>query len=68
VATLQVTLTEGGIFDDSPPVPAGRPYGSIRVTFSDCNHGTVEFDLPEVREQGTIPMCSEQRRCDPEDG
>ncbi|RKZ03324.1 hypothetical protein DRQ25_17860 [Candidatus Fermentibacteria bacterium] len=58
VATLDVFLTTGGVFDaaNPPAVTNPVPYGSMIVSFSDCIHGEVEFDLPDIGESGTIPI------------
>jgi len=58
VATLVVFLTEGGVFDagQPPAVTDQVPYGSMTVSFTDCNHGEVAFDLPAVNESGTVPI------------
>jgi hypothetical protein len=58
VATLDVYLTQGGVFDaaNPPALTDPVPYGSMIVSFSDCIHGEVEFDLPQVGENGTIPI------------
>jgi hypothetical protein len=58
VATLDVYLTTGGVFDNGnpPAVTDPEPYGSMKVSFTDCVNGEVEFDLPEVGQSGTIPI------------
>ncbi|MEJ8569246.1 CARDB domain-containing protein [Elongatibacter sediminis] len=56
VAELNIYLNEGGVFDQSPPAPTESLYGSMTVTFADCNTGWIDFDLPEVNRQGTIPI------------
>ena len=56
VAKLDIFLNEGGVFDQALPAPTESLYGSMTVSFSDCNHGQIEFDLPSAGEQGTIPI------------
>ncbi len=56
VATLDVYLNQGGAFDQSQPAPEESLYGSMTLTFSDCKNGLIEYDLPDVGEQGTIPI------------
>jgi len=58
VATLDVVLTHGGVFNAAEPEAQNDPdpYGTLTVSFSDCNHGEVVFDLPSVGESGTIPI------------
>jgi hypothetical protein len=57
VADLTVFLTAGGIFDSAEP-PAASPlgYGRMTLSFSDCNNGTIDFDLASIGESGTIPI------------
>ena len=55
-ATLEVTIAEGGIFDDSPPVPIQSPDGTITVTFSSCTAGEVDYNIPSVGRSGTVPI------------
>jgi len=56
VAQLKIYLNQGGVFDQASPAPTESVYGTMTVTFSDCNHGQIEFDLPSVGEHGTIPI------------
>lgn len=56
VATLDIYLNQGGVFDQAQPAPTEVLYGSMTVSFSDCNHGQITFDLPSVGEQGAIPI------------
>jgi hypothetical protein len=57
VATLNVTLTRGGTFDSpTPPVSNDAEYGTMTVSFSDCNNGVIEYELPEIDDKGTIPI------------
>ena len=53
---LDVTNTTGGIFDDPEPVQQNTGYGTITVTFENCNSATVEYDIPSVDVSGTIPI------------
>jgi len=56
-ATLDIELTQGGLFDSHDPVPTQTPgYGTVTVTFTSCNEGTVTFDIPSVPISGTIPI------------
>ncbi len=56
IANLDIYLNQGGVFDQSQPVPTESLYGTMTVSFSDCNHGQIEFEMPSVGEQGTIPI------------
>jgi len=55
-AVLDVYIAEGGVFDDSPPVPVLHRDGTIVVDFSDCNSGLVTFDIPSIGQQGEVPI------------
>ena len=55
-ATLDIEITEGGVFDDSPPVPTQSADGTITVTFSSCTAGEVEYNIPSVARSGTVPI------------
>jgi hypothetical protein len=57
VATLDVTLSEGGTLDSPTPIVISTPgYGTMRVSFSDCNTGEIVYDLPSEGESGAIPI------------
>ena len=57
-ATLDVTLTTGGLFDDPTDTTNSDPdsYGSITISFEDCNNGTVEYVLTTAGLSGTVPI------------
>jgi hypothetical protein len=56
-ATLDIELTQGGIFDSGTPVPTQTPgYGTITVKFTSCSEGVVTYDIPSVPISGTIPI------------
>jgi hypothetical protein len=55
-AELEIELTQGGLFDAAPPDPWQSADGTIGLQFSDCNHGTITYDIPSVDRQGVIPI------------
>jgi hypothetical protein len=56
-ATLDIELTQGGIFDSGTPEPAQtQGYGTITVTFTSCSEGVLTYDIPSVPVSGTIPI------------
>ena len=56
-ATLEVNLTEGGVFDSATPAPApAQPVGSITITWSGCNTGFLSYSLPDLGLSGDIPI------------
>ena len=30
--------------------------GSIKLTFDDCNAGTVEYNIPSIGREGSVPI------------
>ena len=55
-ATLNIIVSEGGVFDAGTPAPIPRPDGTIILEFSDCTAGTITYDIPSVDRQGVIPI------------
>jgi plastocyanin len=55
-ATLDIELTQGGVFDASPPAPTQGPDGTMTVVFSDCNTGQVIYDITSVQLTGNVPI------------
>lgn len=57
--TMNIELTSGGLFDTSAEIQRTDPPGSdgtIILTFDGCNSGTVEYDIPSINRQGTVPI------------
>ena len=56
-ATLDVELTEGGVMDSaSPAVSQKSGYGTITITFTDCENGVLTYSFPSLGLSGTIPL------------
>lgn len=55
-AMLELYLTEGGIFDASPPSPESFPAGTLLLQFANCSEGTATYVLPGAGRQGSIPI------------
>ena len=56
-ATLDIELTQGGIFDSPTPAVVQTPaYGTVILRFSNCAEGEVEYTIPSVGRSGTIPI------------
>jgi PKD repeat protein len=56
-AILDVFLTSGGVFDAASPAPeTGPPIGTITIVWTDCNSGTLTYDLPSLGLGGTIAI------------
>ncbi len=55
-ATLEVELTQGGVFDSVEPAVVQSADGTIEVVFSDCNAGSVNYNIPSAAVSGQIPI------------
>ena len=55
-ATLEIELTEGGVFNAPQPVPQQTLDGTIYLEFDGCNRGRVIFDVASPGLQGAIPI------------
>ena len=58
-AVMQIEMTSGGLFDTATLVERTDPPGSdgtIVLTFTSCNSGTVEYDIPSINRSGTVPI------------
>jgi plastocyanin len=56
VATLDVTLTTGGLFDDPTPVtnsPLGSQ-GTVTLTFTDCRNGVADYNFTAAGVSGQV--------------
>lgn len=54
-ATLNATLSEGGLFDD-PTAVTNSGYGTVTVTFNDCDTAEVAYNFPEPGVAGVVPI------------
>lgn len=53
--TLDVTNTSGGIFDNAEPaVENEEGYGTITVTFADCDSATLDYEIPSLELSGSM--------------
>lgn len=58
-AIMNISIASGGVFDTTTDVQRTDPPGSdgtIRLTFENCASGTVEYDIPSIGRQGTVPL------------
>ena len=56
---MNIDTTSDGIFDTATDVQHTDPPGSdgtIILTFDNCNSGIVEYDIPSIERQGTVPI------------
>jgi len=58
-AIMEVEMTSGGLFDAATVIERTDPPGSdgtIILTFTGCNSGTIEYNIPSINRQGTVPI------------
>ena len=55
-ATLAVEITSGGVFSQAEPAVTQSDDGTFTLTFSDCNHAVLTYDMPGAGLEGTIPL------------
>lgn len=58
-ALMYIEMTSGGIFNTPTEVTRTDPPGSdgtLLLTFNSCNSGTIEYDIPSINRQGTVPI------------
>ncbi len=56
-ATLDVYLTQGGVFDMAePPAVTGDPSGTLTIVWSDCENGVLTYDIDPPGVMGEIPI------------
>ncbi len=56
---MDIEMTSGGLFDTNTDIQRTDPPGSdgtVLLTFTSCNSGTVEYDIPSINRQGTVPI------------
>jgi hypothetical protein len=56
---MDIEMTSGGIFDTSTEITRTDPPGSdgtLLLTFDSCSSGTIEYDIPSINRQGTVPI------------
>jgi Leucine-rich repeat (LRR) protein len=54
-AEMDITYAVGGLFDTSTMIEEIND-GSITLSFSDCNNGTVEYNIPSAGLSGVVPI------------
>lgn len=54
-AELDIDITSGGIFDTATTIEH-TPSGTMTLTFENCDSGVIEYDIPSINRQGTIPI------------
>jgi len=57
--TMEIEMTSGGLFDTPTLIDRTDPPGSdgtIILIFTSCNSATIEYDIPSINRQGTVPI------------
>jgi len=54
-ALLEIEIASGGIFDTSTEIKRKQD-GTIALSFESCEKGTVEYDIPSIGQNGTVPI------------
>ena len=54
-ADMVIEIASGGVLD-TPTEISRRNDGTITLTFNDCSTGQVEYDIPSINRQGTVPI------------
>jgi len=54
-AVLEIESASGGLFDQAAEVEREID-GTITLSFDGCNSGTVDYDIPSIDRQGSVPI------------
>ena len=54
-AVLDISITSGGLFDTTTEITRVDD-GTVILTFTDCNNGTAEYNIPSIGQSGIVPM------------
>ncbi|MGB5292556.1 MAG: hypothetical protein WBN41_14025, partial [Lysobacterales bacterium] len=52
---MDIEITSGGLFDMPSEIERSDD-GTIILTFTSCNSGTVDYDIPSINRQGIVPI------------
>jgi hypothetical protein len=58
-AMLDITVTQGGVFDSDEPQPESSDpdsVGSLKVVFDSCSSGYIEYNMPDLGLVGEFPI------------
>lgn len=56
IASLEIELTEGGVFNSADPAPVQSAYGTIEIEFIDCSNAILRYNIPSLGLMGEIPI------------
>ncbi len=54
-SVMDITVTSGGLFDTPTDIDRADD-GTITLSFEDCKSGTIDYDIPSIDQQGSIPI------------
>lgn len=54
-ANLTIEVASGGVFDTSSDIQRTTD-GTITLTFTDCSSGLIEYNIPSIDRQGSVPI------------
>ncbi len=54
-SVMNITITSGGIFDTSTNIERVSD-GTITLRFENCNSGSVDYNIPSIGRQGSVPI------------
>ena len=54
-SVMGVTTASGGLFD-TPTEIEPVDDGTITLSFENCSSGTVEYEIPSIDRQGSVPI------------
>ena len=54
-AVLEIEFASGGLFDEAAEVDRVID-GTITLSFDSCSSGTVDYDIPSIDRQGSVPI------------
>jgi hypothetical protein len=55
-ATLDIEMTSGGVFNSNNPPVNQVNDGTVHIQFTDCNIGSLQYNIPSIGQQGTIEI------------
>ncbi len=54
-SVMEIDIVSGGVFDTLTAI-IHTPGGTIILTFTGCNSGTIEYNIPSIGRQGIVPI------------
>ena len=55
-AVMDIEITSGGIFDSPEPVPTQEVDGTLTIEFTDCDSGTITYNIPSINQMNSYPI------------